>query len=626
MRTACWLGARLVTGRAERRRNVMALAGYAAAAAALGFSQSAARLLGEMAACRGDAGCEVQQQLNALLLFGTPAVIFAAAVARLSSVRRDRHLASLRVLGVGAGVLRGAVLLETTLLAAAGAAAGITVLHLVVPLVPGPLGRYAAPTLLSDLAAVVLLLAVAAGPTAVRSRRWATAPVQARASGRDAPPRTRRAVPLLVGLALVALVVAVPMPDAELAPLASAAWTLAWGIGMVGSVTGIAVALPLLTHRAGRLLGRRGPQPFVRLAGRGLEAQSTAVTRLSTTFVTTTTLASMLLIVVGWLMSSAEIATAVAANTTGPNYVLLTATPEQMAQVQSDPRVLRAAPLLQAECVAATDEFCGSALVATCAELRFLSAVEVDGCRDDVVSRLEVHVRGEPLRAAPTLPAGERLRLTYDLPVPGSFTAPHPGADLTVEVPQVSALGEFVPDLLVPPELASPVPDRGVRLYAELPPGLDHHRALARSYPGLDVAGAKNTGPDTYQAAVRTRLVLNLAVALAAALALAGLLWGVADDGYRRRRTATSLTRLGVPLGVIRRAAVLQYVVPLVVGAPLGALLGVPLFAAFVGDLSSPEMFGATPLQTAAQVATVGLAGALVVAVVAAVTTRPERD
>lgn len=142
-----------------------------------------------------DPGAGLYQALAAiaLVLLVVPLVGLGGAAARLSARRRDERLSTLRLLGVSPAGVVGATLLESTLVAAAGAVAGV-VIHLAVSPLIGlipfrgePLGADAVVLsplpvagvvigviALAGLSAAVGLRMVVISPLGVRTR--ATAP------------------------------------------------------------------------------------------------------------------------------------------------------------------------------------------------------------------------------------------------------------------------------------------------------------------------------------------------------------------------------------------------------------------------------------------------------------------
>lgn len=130
----------------------------------------------------------------ALILLLIPMFALMSSAARLLARRRDERLSTLRLLGAGAGQLRGLVLAEAGLLALAGVALG-TVLYVallpVVGLLPfagermGAGGLWLGPLLLAASCAVMLLFALTAAFLGLRRVRVTPLGVRTRQSAQQ---------------------------------------------------------------------------------------------------------------------------------------------------------------------------------------------------------------------------------------------------------------------------------------------------------------------------------------------------------------------------------------------------------------------------------------------------------
>lgn len=149
----------------------------------------------------------------ACTLLVVPLVSLSGVAARLSARRRDDRLATLRLLGAGSAAVTVLAVVESTALAAVGAAVGIVLHLLLVPLVGllpfggSPVGAAA---LFLHPAAVLLVaggvVAVAAASSVIGLRRVRITPLGVRART-DAPPL--RWGPILIGIGVIVAAVLV---------------------------------------------------------------------------------------------------------------------------------------------------------------------------------------------------------------------------------------------------------------------------------------------------------------------------------------------------------------------------------------------------------------------------------
>ncbi len=215
----------------------------------------------------------------ALLLLTVPLVTLGAAAARLTSRRRNDRLATLRLLGASTRELWALTVLEATLVAAAGAVAGIAVYAALLPLA-GMLPFFGAPI---GIAAVVvdplLGLAVIAGVIVVGAASAATSMrrVVVTALGvrtRSAAPPSRR-VALVIGGVLIAVVVLLVSNFSIVAQLLGPAVGLALLLGVFAGALALLnlIGAPIVAAR-GRALVRRARTASELIAGRELAAHA----------------------------------------------------------------------------------------------------------------------------------------------------------------------------------------------------------------------------------------------------------------------------------------------------------------------------------------------------------------
>lgn len=215
----------------------------------------------------------------ALVLLAVPLVTLGAAAARLTSRRRNDRLATLRLLGASGRELWSLTVLEATVIAAAGAVAGVVLYGALLPLVGllpffgGSVGiaAVAVDPLLGAavLAAVVLIGAVSA---AASLRRVTVTPLGVRTRS-DAPPKKTAAFVtggiLIVGV--VALVSNFSVVGELVGPAVSVAVLLALFAGALGLLN--LIGAPIIAAR-GRAMARRARTAAQLVAGRELAAHA----------------------------------------------------------------------------------------------------------------------------------------------------------------------------------------------------------------------------------------------------------------------------------------------------------------------------------------------------------------
>ncbi|MCT1479577.1 FtsX-like permease family protein [Microbacterium sp. p3-SID336] len=165
---------------------------------------------------------------TALVLLVVPLISLGGAAARLSARRRDERLSTLRLLGVTPGGVTVATVVESVLVAAVGAAAGILGHYALSPLIGlipfrgAALGIAAVVLPPLQITAVVLgVLLLAAGSAVIGLRRVVISPLGVRT--RSAPVKVHwiRAVIAVVGIATAFILVKVfPMIGGLVATIA----------------------------------------------------------------------------------------------------------------------------------------------------------------------------------------------------------------------------------------------------------------------------------------------------------------------------------------------------------------------------------------------------------------------
>ncbi|SIT67590.1 FtsX-like permease family protein [Microbacterium sp. RU33B] len=215
----------------------------------------------------------------ALLLLAVPVLTLGAAAARLSSRRRNDRLSTLRLLGATSGEVGALTVLEASVIAFAGALAGVALYLTLLPLVGllpffgGPIGPGAVWTGWAIAAIVVGVVTLLATVSAVAGlRRVQLTPLGVRRRT-DAPPR--RIAALVVGLAafvVIGLVVANIGAIGELlGPALAVGVLLGFFAGALALVN--LVGTPIVAVR-GRSIARRAKSASGLIAGRELAAHA----------------------------------------------------------------------------------------------------------------------------------------------------------------------------------------------------------------------------------------------------------------------------------------------------------------------------------------------------------------
>jgi putative ABC transport system permease protein len=558
-----------------------------------------------------------------------PVVSLLASVTRLSAAVRDRRLAALRLLGLGAGGTRAVAAGEAVGLSLAGVVVGVATFLVVA----GPAvragdfawqswfdGRVLLPPPLGWLGAVVgvplLSLVVALAPVHALTR----SALQVRRQGSARRPGAWRMVPLAVGLLVLAWGVTRqpgldrPIPGDEVALFFA---------GTALTAVSIPLVVPVLVRLVADAGVRWGRSPAALVAARGLQQEPAATTRLVASLLVALFAVAGGRCVLTAFETTPQYVRAERAATTGPQRAYLAAPPGgtlALAAVRAVPGVRAAYPRFSVgtRC-SARDQVtfpgglptgtttCGRAFVGTCADL---AAEEpgVVGCRDDRPAWLE-HGYGTVERTSSTVLAA----LDAEGGRSGSLALPVDPAPLRVLPPgddpsYAEVYDLFVPRatpgltaVLSPPQSWTAVLDGGPRPLAALT------AALAGS--GVDVQPAEDGRDrrlvDGYRAILYAVAVVVLAVGLTALL-VTGI-----DRAMERRRHLAGLAVLGVPAGVVRRSQLLAALAPLAVGLPLAGGAGLLAGATY---LSLGSVRRATPWEDVSLLIAAALAAAVLVA------------
>lgn len=613
--TTLWLATRLAA--AGGRLRTVSVVGCAALVTVLVVALSVLTELwiGAEAATRFLSEDDRRLPLAVVAALGLPVLALLATTTRLSASIRDRRLAALRVLGVGATRTRAVAATEAALLAGAGVLVGLAVVLLAGPagawqiagVLPGidpaaavavqvPTAGWWAATagVVAASALVALLPTDAAVTSAVATTRQA---LPAAPSRWRLLPVTAGAVLLLVDPAVAA--VAERAGSSLELPSTAALATFVAGAGLTG--VGIPLAVPVVIRGLAGVAVRHALPTTGLLAPRRLQLEPASSTR---------TVAALLVGVfvitgaLGVLRAAEAIPTALRAEravTTGPQSIAVftdAAGLKRTTDVPDDPdaglAALAAMPQVHAVSAyrplgvacpdgrrdAAGSPTCAEAVVATCAELPAL-AIDVTGCVD-----------GAPAWVIP-----DRTFDDYSLTVPPALLEGPPvlatigddGTTITARLP----LQRVDTHLSLPKDPGDPFwgPTSALLVVPPTTPGVDELLGPVTSYRvtadgGLDTLTALNTTATTYgletlstipgeyaQLQLWRALFLSLA-AVVLGLGLIALLATGIDHAITRRRHLATLTTVGVPAGVVRTSQFLQAAAPLLIGLPAAGALG----------------------------------------------------
>jgi hypothetical protein len=229
----------------------------------------------------GQQSCEIRSGINAegidlvlsvvALALLLPVLIFIGTATRLSAARREQRFAAMRLTGATPRQISLIAAVESTVAAAAGAAAGFGLFFLLrVPLAAIPFtGQPFFPAELSlslpDILAVAIGVPVASAVVArLALRRVNISPLGVTRRVTPASPRAWRVLPLLAGLAELGFFVVHGHPASN----AGQVWSFLPGFGLI--MIGLVTAGPWLTMAGARLIARHTSRPGPLIAARRL--------------------------------------------------------------------------------------------------------------------------------------------------------------------------------------------------------------------------------------------------------------------------------------------------------------------------------------------------------------------
>lgn len=624
MIAAIRLGVRLAgagaAASAARRRSVLvalaAAVGTVLLLAALAIAHSETAAATDVT---GPAGPHATRNLvvAVIVVVSMAVLVLAATAGRLAAALRDQRLANLRLLGMTAAQTRVVAAVETGLAAAAGAVVGLAVFFPVRAALGWwhPAGRpWSYASLTPTLAGYVLvILGVPLAVTIVSASSRGGRARQVVAQSRRADTRRPgwwRLVLMLAGMGCAIYVVAVG-DSANMVTLVP--WALA-AVVLLG--LGVVLVIPSLVRLIADLLVRRRDRPVLVIAGRRLQAQPAAASRLVAglliaLFVVTGTR----MVVVSYEQTQGYQAAA-AIDTTGQAALVPFVSPDDAGllgeALRHTPgvRAVAAFPRLAQVCTAGARCSSLGAVVASCAELATLFGPLPD-CRDD-----------EPAWVGSRLPVRAPDSLTYRA-MTGDGVDADPSAADAVTVPgpayrldsaaEAGLFSQF--EVVLPPSLP------GVAAVGAMSPAF---AVVVAAEPGLEIepvvnrvvaeAGADLLFPDMrpywFAAGLRALVWAITAVVLALGLIAFGI--GAVDRVIARRAEIISLQLVGTGGKVLRRTQWIESSLPLVSGIVLSIAAGSLAGTAFLTVSSSARI--SLPWSEFAVLAAIAVAAAVVMA------------
>ncbi|WP_405006680.1 hypothetical protein OHV13_23595 [Kitasatospora purpeofusca] len=564
----------------------------------------------------------------------TPVLLFLASCARLSAATRDRRLAALRLLGLTPRQTQVVNAGETAVVSALGVVLGLAVFEALLPAASSwtvaGYGWFSAdlqPPLWQTalLLLAVPVLAVCVGAVAVRRATGVT-----RAARVDALPKplsSWRLVPLVLGAALSGYAALSPPPETG---DPNTAMLLVTGAGLLLTFVGVATATALIARSIGVLLGRLARSIAVLLGARRLEVEAATATRVVTGLV--------LLVFAGTLGQS--VFASVESRAGAESWARLMAPgvlqgPAATAEGLPVPEsVLRGVPgvrevvpvrrlhtplpdaLQDAPAATAgagdlpqTPVAMHSAVVLSCSGLATVIKQPPQDCQEGTAYWL-------PRPNGGTAPATT---------APLTFTAPEqPGAAVTVAPPvrtlavpdpyAVSDTSPLAADILLPPDtpglsgVPAPVETYLVATDGKASTYEALNAAVARMDPSLTVSVPDIALEAQYQFPL-FRALLVLGTLLTLVISFATIAVGSIDRAIERRREVALQAVVGVPLPTMRRAQLVQILVPYGAGIALALALAVLAGRAY-GRTGGTQ--GGIPLGSFAAIAGIAVLGAVV--------------
>jgi putative ABC transport system permease protein len=581
MRRAVWLGLRLAGAGAGSARLRSASVALASAIGTLVLLVVTAVVRADQvhAGLAGHGEHTGRLLLAVVLSIALPVLVLAATAGRLSAELRDRRLANLRLLGLTATQTRLVAVAEGGVTTLAGAVLGWASFWVVRPLLAtsdvagrdwttAALTPRPADQVLVISSVVLVVVLVAATP-----RRLDMRAVMRRAHRADVKkPSVLRLVPLVAGSGICGAMLVQgrveQLTDARFAVYAGGALLLAVGLILV---------VPVLVRLLADLILRHFRGPVAILAGRRLQAQPAAVTRV---------VAALL---IGLFLVTGSRSVVVAFEHT-PQYISSARDIEEQQRIVVQGTVDKAPGIAErARQVAGVEDVvvvrtlssghgcvdgpgvCVSGLVASCEELRRI-APELSGCVPDepmwLTSDDAEIAQLSRRRAMAWFPeAGYRPLMAHG---PVATFAP-PSRRISGEA--WLELDPLYGSVLIPPSFVdlSRMPDEtSVQVLVLGEPGRGLAHALASR---LDV-DVSFPGYEYYDFVDGLRAIVWSVAAVILSVGLLALAIAAVDRAVTRRREVVALQLVGVSPGTLRRVQWLEAALPIAVGTVLAIGLG----------------------------------------------------
>ena len=561
-----------------------------------------------------------------------PVLLFLGTCARLSARTRDRRLTALRLVGMTPWQTRVVNAVETGIAAVAGSALGFVAFQLGrVPLSHLTVDGYSwyASDLTPTTGQIALLLvgcplvAVTVGALAVHRL---TGPLTNSRTGSDSRRMSWwRLVPLVAGAVLLSVAHGINSNTGNRA-------IEALGGGLLLCLVGLASATPLLAQLAAAGLARVTGSVSVMLGARRLQTEAAAVGRVVSGLVLLVFVAGFAQIVL------LAVEQQVRHNTVSPQSTPLrpdllgagartTTGAAVPASIWAGLPGIRAVVALRRLAPAPGQSSDGGVVVATCADLRAMLLTPLDDCHEGTAYQL-VPPGGSPARVAksPVRVVDEATRVANMNPATGDplrptpvLTVPAPVANL--QTADAAAIASFIGgDIVMPPgdpAVSGLSPAAPLQYYLHTDGtarALEVARTAAqRVDPALDVWSmrASASSVDEYHFPLYEALI-GWATAFALLVAFASVGVATVDRAVERRREASMQTAIGVPVSTMRRAQLVQVIVPYGIGISCATGLSVLAGTAYE-HLDTGLVYG---FPTLAFAGTTGVAavGAVVVA------------
>ena len=542
-----------------------------------------------------------------ILLIAVQVGGLAGVAGRLAADVRSRRLGNLRLLGLSARRARFVAAVEVGVSAASGAAIAVATFPLTrqllsrVELASGswptqdlhlsPVAWGAVP-----LAVVCIVVGVAVLPERLGS---GAALGQVRRS-EARPPSLFRLTPLLIGVVLCLYVLVVRRGDEAVGGVMLVAIAL--------TAAGTVLVLPVFVRYASALLLSAGRDTARLIAGRRLQAQPAAITRV------VTGLLLGLFVVVG-------ARSVVAAWEATPQYVVASRQlhDEQRfwadlpdgdstaiaAQIQAFPRVREVALFhrLEEDCPSGDQACGGSAVVANCAAFALI-APTATGCRDGLVMQIGARSSNPP-----------RERTWLPLTRTGPAAGPTIATPSTFGVIDLGDADSIPADVLIPPSypsVAEVTTTATARVYLTADPGRGLPDQLVQAGLVRDVY--EGWSQEDYDFVAMLRSIVYSVAAIVIGVGLLGFSIAAVDRATSRRRELVSLRLLGVPASTLRRSQWIESLVPITIGAALAVALGQLAGATFLAYGDQPDNPTTIPWLPTATIAGLAMIGGVIVA------------